>query len=228
MNTDQLSIYSLQTRRVSRQREAAMSVDISSARAGHTPVLAGRMLDVVFSASLLCIFAVPMLLLALLVKLTSRGPAVYTQERAGLGGKPFVMFKFRTMRVDAETETGPVWAKRGDPRRTAVGIVLRRFCLDELPQLFNVLRGEMSLVGPRPERPCFVREFSQRIPTYSQRHQVLPGITGWAQINGLRGDSSIEERLQFDLFYISNCSLWFDIRILLLTPVRVLVEKNGC
>jgi exopolysaccharide biosynthesis polyprenyl glycosylphosphotransferase len=224
MTTDQLSICSLSTHRVSRTPEASLA----AARAGRASAMASRALDVVLSVLLLCVLAVPMLLLALLVKLTSRGPAVYTQQRAGLGGKPFVLFKFRTMTVDAESETGPVWAKRGDPRRTVVGIVLRRFCLDELPQLFNVLRGEMSLVGPRPERPCFVRDFSQRIPAYNQRHQVLPGITGWAQINGLRGESSIEERLEFDLFYIRNWSLAFDIRILLLTPVRVLVEKNGC
>jgi lipopolysaccharide/colanic/teichoic acid biosynthesis glycosyltransferase len=132
------------------------------------------------------------------------------------------------MRVDAEAETGPVWATRSDPRRTVIGIVLRRFCLDELPQLFNVLRGEMSLVGPRPERPYFVQAFSQKLPGYNQRHQVLPGITGWAQINGWRGHSSIEERLEFDLFYIRNRSVLFDLRILLLTPFRVLVEKNGC
>ncbi|MBI3839408.1 MAG: exopolysaccharide biosynthesis polyprenyl glycosylphosphotransferase [Planctomycetia bacterium] len=228
MNTEQLSAGSLRTRRDTHTREASRTLELAPARPDRTAVVISRTLDVILSVLLLCVFAVPMLLIALLVKLTSRGPAVYEQHRAGLGGKPFVMFKFRTMRVDAEAETGPVWAKRGDPRRTAVGIVLRRFCLDELPQLFNVLRGEMRLVGPRPERPCFVQTFAQKIPTYCQRHQVLPGITGWAQINGLRGDSSIEERLEFDLFYIRNWSVLFDLRVLLLTPFRVLVEKNGC
>jgi lipopolysaccharide/colanic/teichoic acid biosynthesis glycosyltransferase len=128
------------------------------------------------------------------------------------------------MRVDAEDETGPVWSKPGDPRCTTVGFLLRRFCLDELPQLFNVLRGEMSLVGPRPERPCFVQEFAGRLPGYQQRHQVLPGITGWAQINGWRGDTSIEKRLEFDLYYVQHWSVPFNLRIMLFTPYRVLVE----
>jgi lipopolysaccharide/colanic/teichoic acid biosynthesis glycosyltransferase len=132
------------------------------------------------------------------------------------------------MRVDAETQSGPVWSKLGDPRRTGIGIILRRYSLDELPQLVNVLRGEMSLVGPRPERPSFVQSFSQRIPTYNRRHQVVPGITGWAQINGWRGDTSIEKRLEFDLYYIRNWSVLFNIWILLLTPFAVLVEQNEC
>jgi exopolysaccharide biosynthesis polyprenyl glycosylphosphotransferase len=228
MNIEQLSAGALRTRRVTHPREASLTRDLASAQPGRRAFTVRRALDVVVSTLLLCVLAVPMLLIALAVKLTSRGPAVYMQQRAGLGGKPFVMFKFRTMRVDAEAETGPIWATRSDPRRTAIGIVLRRFCFDELPQLFNVLRGEMSLVGPRPERPCFVQAFSEQLPGYNQRHQVLPGITGWAQINGWRGHSSIEERLEFDLFYIHNRSVLFDIRILLLTPFRVLVEKNGC
>ena len=228
MNIDQLSAGTLRTHRVMHKRETSLTFDLGSARSGRAAAVVSRGLDVVVSALLLCVLALPMLLIALLVKLTSRGPVVYMQERAGLGGKPFVIFKFRTMRADAEAESGPIWAKSSDPRRTAIGIVLRRFCLDELPQLFNVLRGEMSLVGPRPERPCFVRKFAQRLPAYHQRHQVLPGITGWAQINGWRGNSSIEERLEFDLFYVRNWSVLFDLKILLLTPIRVLVEKNGC
>jgi exopolysaccharide biosynthesis polyprenyl glycosylphosphotransferase len=187
-----------------------------------------RALDVAIAGALLCLLALPMLAIAALIKLTSRGPAIYRQERTGLGGRPFVMYKFRTMRADAEEQTGPVWAKRDDPRRTLVGILLRRSSLDELPQLFNVLRGDMSLVGPRPERPCFVQTFQQRIPAYNQRHQVPPGITGWAQINGWRGDSSIEKRLECDLFYVHHRSLWFNLRILLATPLRVFVARNAC
>jgi exopolysaccharide biosynthesis polyprenyl glycosylphosphotransferase len=187
-----------------------------------------RVLDVAIAALLVCLLALPMLVIAALIKLNSRGPAVYRQQRTGLAGKPFVMFKFRTMRIDAEAESGPVWAKHHDPRRTAVGILLRRLSLDELPQLLNVLRGEMSLVGPRPERPYFVEVFSKRIPAYNQRHQMLPGITGWAQVNGWRGDSSIEARLECDLFYVNHWSVWFNLRILLLTPLRVLVDRNAC
>jgi exopolysaccharide biosynthesis polyprenyl glycosylphosphotransferase len=185
-----------------------------------------RVLDVGIAAILSAILAVPMLVIALLIRLTSRGPALYLQLRTGLNGKPFTMFKFRTMRLDAEAETGPIWATRDDPRRTAAGIVLRRFSLDELPQLFNVLRGDMSLVGPRPERPYFVEAFSRSIPMYDQRHQMLPGITGWAQINGWRGDSSIEKRLEFDLFYIRHWSVLLNLRILLWTPLKVLFDRN--
>ena len=228
MNIELLSAGSLQTRRVSHKSEASLTPDLVYARPGRTTMLVNRVLDVVFSALLLCVLAAPMLLIGALIKLTNRGPALYKQVRTGMGGKSFVMYKFRTMRVDAEAETGPVWAKSGDPRRTAIGITLRRLGLDELPQLFNVLRGEMSLVGPRPERPCFVQSFSQKIPAYNRRHQVLPGITGWAQINGWRGDSSIEKRLEFDLFYIRNWSVLFNIWIMLLTPFAVLVEQNEC
>jgi len=198
------------------------------ARPGRLALLINRMLDVVISALLLVILSVPMLLVAILVKLTSRGPAMYHQERTGLGGRPFTILKFRTMRVDAEDTTGPVWARRGDPRRTGIGKFLRRLSLDELPQLFNILRGDMSLVGPRPERPFFVQVFSRDYPGYNQRHQVLPGITGWAQINGWRGDTSIEKRLECDLYYIRHWSVLFNLRILLLTPLKVFVDRNAC
>jgi exopolysaccharide biosynthesis polyprenyl glycosylphosphotransferase len=187
-----------------------------------------RAIDVVGAIILAAALAIPMLLIAVLIKLTSRGPVLYWQERTGLGGRPFVMFKFRTMRVDAEESSGPVWAKRGDPRRTWIGVLLRRSSLDELPQLINVLRGDMSLVGPRPERPFFVQSFSRQMPEYDRRHQVLPGITGWAQINGWRGDSSIEKRLECDLYYVDHWSVGFNLRILLLTPFKVLVERNAC
>jgi len=135
----------------------------------------------------------------------------------GLDGQRFQMLKFRTMRVDAERETGPVWARPDDSRRTRLGTFLRRWSLDELPQLWNVLRGEMSLVGPRPERPSFVEEFRRRVPGYMLRHKMKAGITGWAQINGWRGQTSIEKRIEYDLYYIERWSLGFDLKILLLT-----------
>lgn len=169
-----------------------------------------------------------MAFVALVIRLTSRGPVFYKQDRVGLNGRVFVLWKFRTMRADAERETGPVWAKRNDPRRTLVGAVLRRLCVDELPQLFNVLRGEMSLIGPRPERPCFVEKFSAQMPDYPRRHAVTPGLSGWAQLNGLRGDTSIAERLEYDLYYVRNWSWTFDLYILLMTPLRVLTDKNSC
>jgi Undecaprenyl-phosphate glucose phosphotransferase len=155
--------------------------------------------------------------IALLIKVASPGPVLYRQERMGLDGRRFRMLKFRTMRVDAETDTGPQWAVPDDPRRTAVGTFLRSTSLDELPQLMNVLRGEMSLVGPRPERPSFVEEFRRRVPGYMLRHKVKAGITGWAQINGWRGNTSIEKRIEYDLYYIERWSLALDVKILLLT-----------
>jgi exopolysaccharide biosynthesis polyprenyl glycosylphosphotransferase len=158
-----------------------------------------------------------MLAIAVALKLVSPGPVFYRQERMGVDGRRFRMLKFRTMRVDAEAETGPVWAHEGDPRRTAVGVFLRRTSLDELPQLFNVLRGEMSLVGPRPERPSFVEDFRKRVPGYMLRHKMKAGITGWAQIKGWRGNTSIEKRIEYDLYYIERWSLAFDLKILVLT-----------
>jgi putative colanic acid biosynthesis UDP-glucose lipid carrier transferase len=187
-----------------------------------------RWCDICIALVLLAVLAIPMLLIALLVRLSGRGPIIYAQQRVGLGGRPFVMYKFRTMRVDAEATSGPVWATRDDPRRTAAGVLLSRLSLDELPQLVNVLRGEMSLVGPRPERACFVERFAKSIPAYRQRHQVLPGITGWAQINGWRGDTPIEKRVECDLYYVNNRSLALYLRILLLTPLRLFVERKTC
>lgn len=186
-----------------------------------------RSIDVALAGLLLTVCALPMLLIAALVKLTSPGPVLFRQQRVGLGGKCFTMLKFRTMQVNAEAETGPVWARRSDPRCTPFGAVMRRLSLDELPQLVNVLRGEMSLVGPRPERPYFVSTFAQELPNYMQRHCVLPGITGWAQINGLRGDTSIDRRLAFDLDYIARWSVAFNLRIILLTPWRLIFERNA-
>ncbi|PYN37657.1 MAG: undecaprenyl-phosphate glucose phosphotransferase [Candidatus Rokuibacteriota bacterium] len=176
-----------------------------------------RVFDLVFGALALAVAAPVMLGLAVALKLTSTGPVLYRQERMGVDGRRFRMLKFRTMRVDAEADTGPVWAREDDPRRTALGVFLRRTSLDELPQLFNVLRGQMSLVGPRPERPGFVEEFRRRVPGYMLRHKMKAGITGWAQINGWRGNTSIEKRIEHDLYYIERWSLAFDLKILLQT-----------
>ena len=176
-----------------------------------------RAFDLVFGGLGLAVAAPIMLAIAVGLKLTTPGPVLYHQERMGVDGRRFRMLKFRTMRVDAEAETGPVWACPDDPRRTALGVFLRGTSLDELAQLFNVLRGEMSLVGPRPERPSFVEEFRRRVPGYMLRHKVKAGITGWAQINGWRGNTSIEKRIECDLYYIERWSLGFDLKILLQT-----------
>ncbi|HUY90936.1 MAG TPA: sugar transferase [Pirellulales bacterium] len=189
--------------------------------------VAKRAIDLCGSLALLALGGIPMLIVALLIKLTSPGPALYTQERVGLGGRRFKLLKFRTMRVDAEALTGPVWAQEHDPRRTAFGAFLRRWSIDELPQLINVVRGEMSLVGPRPERPYFVAKFSQEMPSYMQRHSIQPGLTGWAQLNGLRGNTSISMRLDFDLYYIRHWSPTLDVLILVMTPFKMLAEKNA-
>jgi lipopolysaccharide/colanic/teichoic acid biosynthesis glycosyltransferase len=145
----------------------------------------------------------------------------------GLDAKPFKVLKFRSMRQDAEKETGPVWATAGDPRRTRLGGILRRISIDETPQFINVLLGEMSLVGPRPERPVFVEQFKRSIPRYMDRHREKAGLTGWAQVNGLRGDTSIAERTKYDLWYIENWSLMLDFRILLRTVLLFLVDRGA-
>ena len=176
-----------------------------------------RSFDVVAAAAALTAALPLMAGIAVVIKLLSPGPVLYRQERMGLDGRRFRMLKFRTMHVDAEAVGGPQWAVRDDPRRTRVGAFLRSTSLDELPQLVNVLRGEMSLVGPRPERPSFVGEFRRRVPGYMLRHKVKAGITGWAQINGWRGNTSIEKRIEYDLYYIERWSLALDVKILLLT-----------
>ena len=176
-----------------------------------------RAMDVAGSAVGLVLISPVMLLVAVLIKLDSTGSAFYTQERMGLDEKPFHMVKFRSMREGAEDETGPVWAVKEDPRRTRLGAFIRRFSLDELPQFINVFLGEMSLVGPRPERPVFVEQFKQIIPRYVERHQEKAGMTGWAQVNGLRGDTSIVDRTKYDLYYIENWSILFDLKIIIKT-----------
>jgi Undecaprenyl-phosphate glucose phosphotransferase len=189
--------------------------------------VAKRGMDLVLGTAALVALSPLMLAIAAAIKLGSRGPALYRQPRAGLGGRTFNMLKFRSMRVDAEQASGPVWAVRQDDRCTPLGRFLRRWSLDELPQLFNVLAGDMSLVGPRPERGVFVEKFRRQIPNYCQRHQVKSGMTGWAQINGWRGNTSLRRRLECDLYYISNWSLWLDIKILCLTLLRGVCNRNA-
>jgi Undecaprenyl-phosphate glucose phosphotransferase len=189
--------------------------------------VAKRTFDLAFTLALLALLSPVILAVALAVKLTSPGPVLYRQERMGLDGQRFLMLKFRTMRVNAEASTGPIWASVSDPRRTPIGTFLRRFSLDELPQFANVVRGEMSVVGPRPERPVFVESFRRTVPGYMLRHKVKSGITGWAQVHGLRGNTSLEGRIQYDLEYIERWSLWLDLKIILLTVVRVLFDRNA-
>ena len=176
-----------------------------------------RAMDIVLSFVALLLLAPVFLVLSLLVKAGSRGPIFYRQERIGEDGRHFMLLKFRTMGTDAEKESGPVWAQENDPRRTKIGTFLRQNNLDELPQLWNVFAGDMSLVGPRPERPHFVSQFKEDIPRYMARHSIRSGITGWAQVNGFRGNTSIEERTKFDLYYIENWSFFLDVKILFLT-----------
>lgn len=185
-----------------------------------------RAFDVTVGAICLLIAAPAMGLIALLVKLTSPGPVFYRQRRMGLDGREFDLIKFRTMVVDAERETGAVWARRNDPRRTPIGAFLRRTSLDELPNLFNVLAGHMSLVGPRPERPELIARFKQEIPNYMLRHKMKAGMTGYAQIRGYRGDTSLRKRIQHDVHYIRHWSLGLDVRILLQTVAGVWFSRH--
>jgi Undecaprenyl-phosphate glucose phosphotransferase len=182
--------------------------------------LAKRAVDIACSGIALVALAIPLAIVALVIRLTSRGPVLYRQERMSLDGSSFVVYKFRSMYHGAEASTGPVWADDEDPRCTPLGRYLRRFDIDELPQLWNVLRGDMSIVGPRPERPYFVDQFKHRYPQYMLRHKVKSGITGWAQVNGWRGNTSLEKRIEFDLYYIENWSLSLDLKIMWLTLVR--------
>ena len=185
-----------------------------------------RLFDLVLSLVALLVLSPVMLAVALWVRLDSPGPVLYAQERVGMNGRRFRMHKFRTMRADAERE-GAGWSRPGDPRRTRAGTLLRRLSLDELPQLWNVLVGHMSLVGPRPERPMYVDRFRETIPRYMLRHHVKAGITGWAQVNGLRGDTPLERRIEYDLYYIRHWSPAFDLKILLLTLVRVFRDASA-
>ena len=186
-----------------------------------------RLVDIVGSAVGIVLASPIMIVSAILIKATSDGPVIFSQERVGLHNKPFKMYKFRTMIEQTEAEEAKGWTTKDDPRVTKIGRFLRKTSLDELPQLFNIFVGQMSLVGPRPERPQFVEKFREEIPRYMIKHQVRPGLTGWAQINGLRGDTSIEKRIEHDLYYIENWTLEFDIKILLLTVFRGFINKNA-
>ncbi|MCP4168591.1 MAG: undecaprenyl-phosphate glucose phosphotransferase [Chloroflexi bacterium] len=185
-----------------------------------------RVFDLFFGTMALILLSPFMLLIALLVKLESPGPVFYVQERMGLDARPFPMLKFRSMRTDAEN-AGPGWTTADDPRKTRLGSILRRISIDELPQFINVIRGDMSLVGPRPERPVYVEQFRQFIPRYMDRHQEKAGITGWAQINGLRGDTSIVERTKYDLWYIENWSVWLDFKICIRTLFSIFSDRHA-
>jgi Undecaprenyl-phosphate glucose phosphotransferase len=187
--------------------------------------LVKRGLDVALSVAGLAALAPLLPIIAAAIKLSNPGPVFYRQLRMGLDGRPFWMWKFRSMRADAEHETGAVWARPGDPRRTRVGTFLRKWSIDELPQLYNVLKGDMSLVGPRPERPEFVAEFKEKFPQYMLRHRVRSGMTGWAQVHGWRGNTSLAKRIEYDLYYIENWTLALDVRILWMTLVRDLREN---
>ncbi|MGN0297598.1 MAG: undecaprenyl-phosphate glucose phosphotransferase [Lachnospiraceae bacterium] len=199
----------------------------------HVPLMEGtnkflkRTMDIVGSLAAIILFSPVMLVTAIAVKLSSPGPLIYRQERVGLHNRPFMMYKFRSMGVQKASEEKDKWTTKNDPRVTNVGKVIRKLSIDELPQLFNVLKGDMSLVGPRPERPFFVEKFKEEIPRYMVKHQVRPGITGWAQVNGLRGDTSIPKRIECDLYYIENWTLGFDIKILFLTVFKGFINKNA-
>jgi Undecaprenyl-phosphate glucose phosphotransferase len=202
-------------------------ININEPRLQGVNALVKRAIDIAISAVALVVLAIPIALIAALVRLTSKGPAFFRQERMGLDGKSFTIVKFRSMHDDAEKDTGPVWTQRDDPRVTAFGRFLRRSNLDELPQLWNVLRGDMSIVGPRPERPHFVEQFKHRIPQYMLRHKVKAGLTGWAQVNGWRGNTPLDKRIEYDLYYIENWSVRLDLKIMWLTLVRGFFHKHA-
>lgn len=186
-----------------------------------------RAFDIVGAILCIIIFAIPMLIVSALVKITSDGPLIFKQKRIGLHNREFYMYKFRSMRVQAPSEEKKAWTTMNDPRVTPVGKFIRSTSLDELPQFFNVLKGDMSLVGPRPERPYYVDKFKEEIPRYMVKHQVRPGITGWAQVNGFRGDTSIKKRIDCDIYYIENWTLGLDFKILVLTLVKGFINKNA-
>lgn len=186
-----------------------------------------RVVDIFGALVALIIFSIPMIVVSILIKTTSKGPLIYSQVRVGLHNKEFKMYKFRSMRVQTESAEKKCWTTENDPRVTPIGRFIRRTSIDELPQLFNVLRGDMSLIGPRPERPFFVEKFKEEIPRYMIKHQVRPGLTGWAQVNGFRGDTSIKSRIEHDLYYIENWTFGLDIKILIMTFFKGFINKNA-
>ena len=190
-------------------------------------MLSKRAVDIVGSFCGLIVLSPLLLVLAVIVKTTSKGPVIFKQERVGLHNKTFQMYKFRTMYVQAPGEEEKAWTVKGDTRVTRAGRILRKTSMDELPQLFNILKGNMSIVGPRPERPLFVEKFKEEIPRYMIKHQVRPGLTGWAQVNGYRGDTSIRKRIDYDLYYIENWSMALDIKIMFLTIFKGFINKNA-
>ena len=186
-----------------------------------------RVMDILGSIAAIIVSSPVMLLMCILIKATSPGPLIYKQERVGLHNKTFWMYKFRSMEIQPESEEKKAWTVKNDPRVTGIGKFMRRTSIDELPQLFNILKGDMSLVGPRPERPLFVEKFKEEIPRYMIKHQVRPGLTGWAQVNGYRGDTSITKRIEHDLYYIENWSIGFDFKIMFLTVFKGFINKNA-
>jgi Undecaprenyl-phosphate glucose phosphotransferase len=190
-------------------------------------VIVKRAMDFALASLALVVLSPLMAVIAVVMRISSPGPVFYRQERCGLNGKTFWMLKFRTMCVDAEARTGPVWCKKDDSRRTPLGSFLRRTSLDELPQFINVVKGDMSLVGPRPERPVFIQQFSKTIPNYMARHCVKSGITGWAQVHGWRGNTSLRKRIQYDLYYITHWNPWLDLRILWMTLWHGIIARNA-
>lgn len=186
-----------------------------------------RSIDMIGASAALLVFGIPMAIVAVIIRRTSPGPVIFSQIRIGLHNSEFKMYKFRSMEVQTQTKEQKAWTVAGDPRVTKIGRFIRKTSIDELPQLFNVLKGDMSLVGPRPERPYFVEKFKEEIPRYMIKHQVRPGMTGWAQVNGYRGDTSIRRRIEHDLYYIENWTLGFDFKILVLTVFRGFINKNA-
>lgn len=186
-----------------------------------------RSMDLFGATVALILFSPIMLVCAVLVKLTSPGPVLFKQERIGLHNRPFYMYKFRSMRMQTVEDEAKGWTVKNDPRVTGIGKFMRKTSIDELPQLFNILKGDMSLIGPRPERPQFVEKFKEEIPRYMVKHQVRPGLTGWAQVNGYRGDTSIRKRIEHDIYYIENWTLGLDIKIIILTFVKGFINKNA-
>lgn len=209
------------------QFDDVTALSLNSSQLHSIGLILKRLFDICFSLTFLIIFSPVYITCALLVKFSSPGPIFFKQERMGLDGKKFKCIKFRGMYVDAEAKSGPVWAKANDDRTTPIGKWLRKTSLDEIPQFINVLRGDMSVVGPRPERPVFVDDFKEQIPGYLLRHKVKAGITGWAQINGWRGNTCLEKRIECDLWYIQNWNFWLDMKIVLLTPVKGLIHPNA-
>lgn len=186
-----------------------------------------RLMDIIGSLVAIVVFSPVMLFAVIMIKVTSPGPLIYKQERVGLHNRTFMMYKFRSMEVQSKESERKAWTTKNDPRVTGIGKLMRKTSIDELPQLFNILKGDMSLVGPRPERPFFVEKFREEIPRYMVKHQVRPGLTGWAQVNGYRGDTSIKKRIEHDLYYIENWSVGLDIKIILLTFFKGFINKNA-